>query len=219
MVHWRGGNDASSTGEGTLTLPPEAQLGDLLVCADWNNTFADPRLTKIEGGANDGVWVGYATTLDPLIVSGSGEDGVTVCGVFASAPILRWEMSTGATSPATAPSVEASGTILVTTFTADGIGGNGGFALPPGYSPGSVATFTIAGIRVDYWNGTSPSPTGAYAHDAVSESGWRAVTIVPGSAQAPPCRLTGRGDSLGAGAGRIYPPGITQQAGRLHGPC
>lgn len=221
MVQWHGGRPGDSSGTGdTLPLPDGTQLGDLLVCADWRNAFADPRLTKIGGEVNDGIWVGYATTMDPLVVSASGTDGVHICASFAPQSVMRSEESTGTTSTVTPPSVENGGTILVSTFRGNTIGGTGGFDLPPVYTEGIRATIAIAGIRIDYWNGTPPSPAGAYANFITpgGDPSWRATVIIPGGLLAPPARLHPRADHLGVGSGRTWPPAGTRQSGRLNGP-
>lgn len=217
MVQWHGGRSGAST---TLALPDGTLVGDLLICGDWNNSFTDSRLTKIEGGAKDGVWIGYATTLDPLTAMGTG--GTVVCASLAAAPVSTWSMNTGDTTPAVSPSVSAGGTVLVSTYTNANIGGNGGIALPPGYSEGVQATTAIAGIRIDYWNGIAPSPTGEYVVGVNLGGGgisaWRSTLIVPGARGAPAARKHPRSDGRGFGSGRIFPPPSTQQAGRLTGP-
>lgn len=46
---------------------------------------------------------------------------------------------------------------------------------------------------------------------------YEAHVVVQGALSAPPCRITGRGDDLGRGSGRIVPRPKSQQSGRFRG--
>lgn len=196
-------------------LPPGTQPGDLIVVSTALDAgISDTRFSEITPGMH----VGRATTLDAVTIDGSF--GCVTLATFSGATVNAAVVAEGTGGGAIAVPVISGQLALLGQGALDLLGTSPTLSCPAGYSAGGGNT---AGgwysSRVDYWydpaGSNSPTTDAVWSHGGISV---RVLSAIPVGTGAPPCRLTGRGDSLGAGSGRIYPPGVTQQSGRLNGP-
>lgn len=214
---YRGG--AGGAGTTSLALPTGTEVGDFIVIGAIGQTVVDARFAKVyDPDPEAGVWTGYATTLDPITLTapGSPHRGVT-CGAFGP-PTLIGDQTTaeGVDLTVEVPSVRGSAAICV-QLTAAHVS-SASASTPPGYTAGVQNGAGSSAARFDYWNSTGPgdSPAGT-APTAVNVRNWYLWVLgVDPANMAPPCRLYPRSDELGQGAGRLWPPPTTQQAGRLN---
>ena len=237
-----GATDPTDSGSWAVSasLPTGTQVGDaliLVVSKWWQRTtgiiaVTDSRFARIQETSYGSVYVGTASTLSPVTVSYSNFPAPSY---FNSSNIVIAAFY-GPVDDAPTVATLSQGQALVTPAHSRPGGGAGAFAVVlgdwsgfPGINDGVAGYTTITsaggGARDYQWTGyrldtgTPPeeSPVSATTVDVggmVSLVG----TLWPYTVGAPPCRLFPRGDGLGVGGGRHFPPPKSQQrSGRRFG--
>lgn len=206
----RGGTRVGGTGPeagSSLPLPVGTQIGDLIVAARYDGgatgwDFNDARMTLLAGGGGsdyDAVWMGTATTLADLSLTGPTSGGrIAICGTYAPVRTGTPVVTVGSAQPATIPSVSRSSAVAVVTITQPSSSSNIDDYLP--YTPTIRGNEQIAAIRIDHWDGLPPSP--ALTTDVTSAGSglaWRTVVIPIGAGHTTVRKYP-------RDVGRIWPP-------------
>ena len=234
-IVWRGHRDASAgtVDVTSLALPTGTQVGDVLVfvanAGAGTITVADTRLSKVadldivgtgaDNATNAEVWMGYATTLDALDVTVtadfSGSAYQVVVGAIGNATYTaqRAQLSAPASEPwpvPIAPAAKASLAVIIGTH------GVGSWSTNP--IPNWTRTYIAGAYRHITIATADPGADSECSWDGSMIPTRQVVVRLNPLLVAPPCRLFPRGDGLGVGSGRRFPPPKSQQkSGRRFG--
>lgn len=206
-----------------LPIPAGTEFGDLLIASIYtydSSTLVAPgrglaELYRFDAVADDsyGVWAGpWDGDETPIAWQGSGFLNST--GQYFAAFLATYRGRLDPTRPlvkadAVAPGLPGEGPALCINWLFTGFGGVGSI------HPFDGTTWTES-VRVDatYKLGTIGINTGVIVDEPSLDPypfPYMSFGILDVFGE-PPCRLTGREDSLGVGSGRIWPPAKSQQA-------
>lgn len=208
-------------------------------------SVADARLSLVHSSQHGSVYAGYATHLGGVSISFSGfPSGSQNFSNIASAAWGNAKLNlTGTVTdhttdiPAVVPghSVPTGDRLILAMTAAPFVGAGGAGGSGEWNTPDSFTSLTAGGGGTSQFSGTFASWSGIASTSATSTSAdttsWGGAdptnhfgvssvifALGPTPTDAPPCRLFPRGDGLGVGSGRHFPPSKSQQrSGRRFG--
>ncbi|HKY58316.1 MAG TPA: hypothetical protein VJL80_09785 [Aeromicrobium sp.] len=209
-------------------VPSGTALGDMLLyAANPGSSVDDARFTQVA----ERVWVCEALpTLASYLTPHTSFSIYQQVSWNSPAPARLGEATevSGSGPVISIPAARSLAALCVITYTCLTTDPFGFIDTPEGYlvgswgpaRTGSGAPGARREVRIALRQAVStPAPASTVTINGSTEADWQ-VAVIPfiNRRRAPACRKTGRGDHQGIGSGRIFPPPITQQSGRLTGP-